>query len=328
MKVVLAHIAGTLPAAGYGGIERVMWWLGKELVARGHGVTFLVRDGSCSFAPVIRFDPGRPLEAQVPDGTDVVHLQHPVPAGETVHRPYLTTLHSSGSHVVELDRNTVFISRDQASRFGSTTFVHNGVDWDEYGREPLDGPRAWVHFLGDGAWKVKNLRGAIRVARLAGEELHVAGGFRLNFRMGFRFTLSRRVRFHGWVGAEAKRRLLSGSKGLIMPVRWHEPFGLSIVESLFYGCPVFGTPYGSLPEIVTPDVGFLSSDAEELAEAIRGAARFDARRCHAHAVALYGSRTMTDGYVTAYERVLSGEPLHAVPPRRVGPPANGLLPFT
>ena len=58
---------------------------------------------------------------------------------------------------------------------------------------------------------------------------------------------------------------------MIFPVRWHEPFGLAIVESLYFGCPVFGTPYGSLPEIVAPDVGVLSARASDLAEAVRGA---------------------------------------------------------
>jgi hypothetical protein len=37
---------------------------------------------------------------------------------------------------------------------------------------------------------------------------------------------------------------------------------------------------------------------------------------------------MTDGYLRAYERVLAGEPLHAVPPRRIGLPETGLLTFT
>ena len=165
------------------------------------------------------------------------------------------------------------------------------------------------------------------MARLAGEELHVAGGFRLNFRMGFRLTLSRQVRFHGWVGDGKKRQLLAGSKGLVYPVLWREPFGLALVESLYFGCPVFGTPYGSLPEIVPPDVGFLSADSAELAEAVRGAARFDRRRCHAHAISSFGARAMTDAYVEAYERVLAGEPIHAEPPRRTQPPDAGLLPF-
>ena len=41
-------------------------------------------------------------------------------------------------------------------------------------------------------------------------------------------------------------------------MRWHEPFGIALIEALYFGCPVFGTPYGSLPEIVEEGVqGFL-----------------------------------------------------------------------
>ncbi len=63
--------------------------------------------------------------------------------------------------------------------------------------------------------------------------------------------------------------LLNQSKGLIFPVLWHEPFGLAITESLFYGCPIFGTPYGALPEIVQSEYGFLSNDSKELINAIK-----------------------------------------------------------
>ncbi len=328
MKVLLLNLHARLPADRYGGIERVMWWLGKGLATQGHEVSYLVLDGRCPFARVFRYDRRRPVEDQIPADTDLVHLQHVLPEGESIGRPHLTTMHGSGSQAVELDRNTVFVSREQAGRFGSTSFIHNGVDWDDYGPPRLDAPRSGLHFLGDGAWKVKNLTGAIRVARLAGEELHVAGGFRLNFRMGFRLTLSPRVRFHGWVGDGEKRRILAGSRGLVYPVRWREPFGLALVESLYFGCPVFGTPYGSLQEIVTPEVGFLSADSAELAEAVRGSGRFDPRRCHAHAVSRFGARVMTDAYLEAYERVLAGEPLHAEPPRRIQAPDEGLLPFS
>jgi len=328
MKVALVNVAVKLPVARYGGTERIMWWLGKDLARRGHEVTFLVKEGTSDFARVQRHDPGRPLGEQIPPGVQVVHLHHNLPAGQEIAHPYVVTLHGAGSRDVELDRNTVFISRSQAERFGSTSFVHNGLDWEEYGPAELDRPRSYVHFLGDAGWKVKNVRGAIRVAGLAGERLHVLGGFRLNFRMGFRLTLSPNVRFHGWVGAEEKRRILPGSRGLIFPVRWHEPFGLAIVESLYYGCPVFGTPYGSLPELVLPEYGVLSASAAELADAVRGAARFDPRACHAYATRQFSSRAMTDGYLALYERVLAGEMLHAERPRRRISPGVGLLPFT
>ena len=47
----------TIPAFKYGGTERIIWWLGKDLVKRGHKVTYLVESGSsCDFAAVIPYN--------------------------------------------------------------------------------------------------------------------------------------------------------------------------------------------------------------------------------------------------------------------------------
>ena len=58
------------------------------------------------------------------------------------------------------------------------------------------------------------------------------------------------------VDASKKKVIIEQSKGLIFPVTWHEPFGLAITESFYFGAPVGGTPYGALPELVSPEVGF------------------------------------------------------------------------
>ena len=97
---------------------------------------------------MIRYDRRRPIEPQIPADADVVHVQHVLPDGESIVRPRLFTLHGAGSRAVELDRDTVFISRDQAARFGSTGFIHNGFDWDDYGppvarRPPARGCTSW-----------------------------------------------------------------------------------------------------------------------------------------------------------------------------------------
>ena len=75
------------------------------------------------------------------------------------------------------------------------------------------------------------------------------------------------------VGGTQKTGLLNASRGLIFPVRWHEPFGLAVIESLYFGCPVFSTPYGALPELVPVHCGVLSDQASVLAEAVRLTAR-------------------------------------------------------
>jgi glycosyltransferase involved in cell wall biosynthesis len=133
--------------------------------------------------------------------------------------------------------------------------------------------------------------------------------------MGFRFTLSRRIEFEGMVAGEKKISLLQGSKGLVFPVRWHEPFGLAVIESLFMGCPVFGTPYGSLPELVNNDVGFLSNNHQSLAEQVENCEQFDRGKCHQYASELFNSRKMALAYLAKYEQVLNGNQLNESKPK-------------
>jgi glycosyltransferase involved in cell wall biosynthesis len=302
-----------VPPETYGGTERVVHWLGGELGRRGHHVTLVAPRGSqAPYGSHQPLDPSRPIDRQIPNDADVVHF-HFQPSAFGL-QPYLITTHGNLTAGRAADRNTVFVSQNHAQRHGATCFVRNGLDPAEYGPVDWTRERSYVHFLGKAAWRRKNVRGAIDVARLAGLRLLVLGGTRLNFNMGFRFTLDPRVRFEGMVGGERKNRLLNGSLGLIFPVRWHEPFGLAITESLYFGCPVLGTPYGALPELVPADVGFLSNSRSALAEAARDLGRFDRRRCHEWVMDCLSVRVMADDYLRLYARVMEGESLNESPP--------------
>lgn len=301
-----------IPSIKYGGVQRVVWCLGKELYKRGHKVTFIAGKGSyCPFAEVVEINPDKDLKEQIPTNADIVHFNIPVPEGFT--RPHLLTIHGNGIPK-NADKNLVFVSQNQANRFGSQSFVYNGLDWDEYGQVDLTLPRKRFHFLGKAAWKVKNLRGAIAVTKqIPGGELDVLGGHRLNLKMGFRFTWSPRIHFHGMVDDRLKKIIMQQSKGLIFPVTWHEPFGLAITESLYMGAPVFGTPYGSLPELVTPEVGFLTNHEQQMAEHIESHA-YSPKTCHEYARDLFNSSVMTDAYLKKYEAILNGESLNETIP--------------
>jgi glycosyltransferase involved in cell wall biosynthesis len=306
-------IPSRLPALLYGGTERVVWWLAKEQAARGHEVTLLADAGStCPFAEVRVLDHRVPLQGQIPAGADVAHLHDPY--DDELDTPYLVTIHVNGALGTRHHHNSVFVSRDHARRYGSEVFVHNGLDPEDYGPPALDRQRNYVHFVGKAAWRLKNVRGAIRIARRAGVPLRVLGGHRFNLNMGFRLTLDRNASFAGMVGGERKNEELRGSSGLIFPVLWHEPFGIAIVESLYFGCPVVGTPYGSLPELVPPHVGFLSDRMDDLVEAVRNLESFRRRDCHEWVLENFTSARMTDEYLRLYERVLAGETLNAEAP--------------
>lgn len=315
-----------IPAHQYGGTERVIWWLGKELVKRGHRVSYLVQQGStCPFGATIPYDFSKTVEQQTPADVDLVHFFH---GFDEIHtKPSVYTLGGNPGFGKLLPLNTVFVSKNHAERYGSNSFVHNGLDFEDYGDPGLNNKREYYHFLAKAAWRVKNVRGAIDIINKCSEKLVVLGGHRLNLKMGFRFTPYLNIRFKGMIGGEDKNEALRHSKGLLFPVLWHEPFGLAITESLYFGCPVFATPYGSLPELVTKDVGFLSTSKSELAEAIFEN-NYKATTCHEYAVEYFGSKLMTERYLEVYQKVLDGEQLNARNPTLKAQPTERFLPFT
>ena len=308
-----------LPVIYYGGTERVIWYLGKTLTRLGHKVSFLVEKGSkCDFATIIERNPEVDLIDQIPTDIDLVHF-HFTPKGvERLQAPYLITIHGNPNPAESLDKNAVFVSKNHAKRHNAEAFVHNGLDWDDYGTVNLVEKRDYFHFLGKAAWRVKNVKGAINTTlKLKGETLHVLGGSRLNIKMGFRFTWQARARFYGMVGGEEKMNQLKRSKGLIFPVRWHEPFGLAIIESLYFGAPVFGTPYGSLPELINKDIGFLSNSSTILSEAMKQYKDYNPKTCHDYVATLFNAKYMARNYEKLYEKVMNGEKINQSRPNKI-----------
>lgn len=291
----------------------MIWWLGKEFNRLGHSVTYLVAAGSaCPFAKVLVYDPAVDINQQVPDDIDVVHFHFQV-SGFTK-KPYLINVHNNPALGDSLDQNSVFVSANHAARYGGDSFVHHGLDPEDYQKPNLSAKRIQTHFLAKAAWKVKNVRGAIDVATQSGNKLVVLGGTRLNLKMGLRFTPNLNVKFKGMVNNDEKAIVLNSSKALLFPVLWHEPFGLAIIESLYFGCPVLGTTYGSLPELVAPEVGLLSNSRAVLTEGLKAIAEFSNQHCHDYAMEYFTVHKMAQKYLGLYEHVLNGKTLNAVNP--------------
>jgi hypothetical protein len=326
LKILLASNT-KIPVFAYGGTERVIWDLGYALTQLGHDVTFLVASGSsCSFAKTICIEKANDIRRQVPSQIDIAHF-HFKPnfnLDQDFPHTYAFTEHGNTEPGALLPLNSVFVSRNHALRHESAQYVHNGLNWDSYGSVNFEKPREHHHFLGKAAWRVKNVAGAINVALAAKVRLAVLGGNRLNIKRGFRFTWSKNIRFHGMVGGNEKNSLLNLSNGLIFPVRWHEPFGLAVIESLYFGCPVFSTPYGSLPELITPEYGYLSASKQDLVTAVREL-NFDAKKCHAYALENFNARKMAKSYIEKYEMILDGEKLNKAPPKLT--PSEKFLPW-
>jgi glycosyltransferase involved in cell wall biosynthesis len=76
--------------------------------------------------------------------------------------------------------------------------------------------------------------------------------------------LDSRVIFHGWINGETTRQLLDACTALIVPSRWHEPFGLVTLEAMARGRAVIASDTGALPEVVIDkETGLIVPATEE-----------------------------------------------------------------
>lgn len=298
MKVALIHNS-SFPVKGYGGTERVVWWLAKGLREKGYEPLLVAEKGSsCPFARVI------PLEDFNERMADVLHYFN-TPKKSPV-KPYVVTIGGNGKAGERYLPNTVFVSHNQAIRHRAVAYVHNGIDPSEYefsekrGRDTL--------FLAKASWKVKNVRGAIRLSRKANRTLHVMGGKALLLQKW------RGVVWEGSISGGRKAELLRDAGCLLFPVLWDEPFGLAVVEALVSGCPVLATPFGSLRELLPREVGRTCSNDAEFLTAMEELHKFDPRNCRDWVLENFTHLKMTENYLTCYERVLSGERLNPVAP--------------
>ena len=322
-----------IPPAGYGGAERFVYWLGKTLIEMGHRVTLIANAQSHIPGAELRVlspdekDPQN-LAALIPPETDIVHLwdKTSVP----LNKPCLLSVGGNGQPGEQFPVNTVFVSRSHAANHGSKHFVYSGIIPSDYAFSARR--EDFAVFLAKARWSVKNLEGAAQVARRAGVELKVIGSRNWPLNLHRLLPALRGVRYLGGASEREKRELLSRARCLIFPVRWQEPFGLAITEALASGCYVVGTPYGALPEIVTPEVGALGIRAEELAEAVRHPERYQPSACRDRV--LHGGFTLQDsarGYVRCYQQILEqgslGGPGEAPPATRPGFIAKELLPW-
>ena len=318
MKILFEH-KGVLPVTAYGGIERMLCWHMLELVRQGHHVT-LIGDPRSTLSG-IRLIPrqGDNWQEQIPLDTDVVHLFHNTPLPIDI--PQVHTIGGNGQPGESFTLNSIFVSRNHAHNHGSECFVYNGIDLNEYPYTPKK-CNSWTNFLflAKASWRVKNLKGTISSCRRANKNLHVIGGRS--------WWPKKRITYHGMLGGENKLAIIRNCDALLFPVRWHEPFGIAVIEAMAQGLPVLGSPYGSLPELITPETGRICQNAEELVEVLLNPPQWDSQKIRESVEQHFSITAFTRAYLDIYQRAINGESLNPTPPRwQYLQRAEELLPF-
>ena len=268
MKIVLA-VNGLIPCVGYGGTERQVDWLARELARLGHRIVLVAFPGSTHSSCEVRH--AESLEdcvKAIPKDADLVHFHGWHQA--TVEQPSLFTLHGYKPDQGFSGRNWSFVSASHAELHGFKTFVYNGFPVDEYRLSSTKNDR--LLFMAGIGKAEKNLNRAVSLARIFDFHLDVAGGSRWKLlnrrttrRQGvFWKSIGSRYRFHGVVDGERKLRLLGSAKAFLNPIAWDEPFGMAPVEAMLCGTPVLTTARGALTETVDVDTGRFFRDRRGL----------------------------------------------------------------
>jgi glycosyltransferase involved in cell wall biosynthesis len=121
-----------------------------------------------------------------------------------------------------------------------------------------------------------------------------------------------RVRWIGTVAGQERDDLLAGARASLFPLRWEEPGGTAVVESLALGTPVVAVARGCLPELIEHGrTGLLTGDEEELGDLVLASALLEPDECRREAAARFTPAVMAERYVELYERVrqLASRPL-------------------
>ncbi len=334
-----------VPPPAYGGTESVIDVLARGLVAAGHDVVLWAAAGSG--CPVPRAGPDRPpagfgrpdaavlehlwvsdgLAALAGAGVDVIH-DHTALAGAvraaagpgvgrvpvvvTVHTAFTPALRArlaSGGHDA-----LVAISAAHARTAGVRvdSVIHHGLDLARY---PVgDGAGGYLAFCGRMAPE-KGVHRAIRLARAAGRPLRIAAKMasadeHRYFEERVAGLLGGDVEYLGELAFADKVALLGGAEALVNPIRWPEPFGLVMAESLACGTPVLALGFGAAPEIVDPGrTGFLAATTDRLTDLVGRVAALDRRECRREVATRFTAERMVGEHVALYRDVLNRRPV-------------------
>jgi glycosyltransferase involved in cell wall biosynthesis len=342
------HVAVTadpmlpVPPRLYGGVERIISLLIRELIGRGHTVTLFAHDDSevpCRHVPYGGSDPQSITDTLRNALTVSSRLAYSRP--DVVHSfgrlAYLTPLLPLGLPTIMSYQRAPTLSRVRMAatlaQDGSLVFtgcsehiaaqirpiapsyaVYNGVPVEDFHFQNTVPDDAPLVFLGRIA-PIKGTHRAIQVARTTGRRLVIAGNvpdqpeeqayFEKNVEP---YIDDAQIRYVGPVDDEEKNKLLGRAAALLMPIDWEEPFGIVMAEAMACGTPVIGTRRGSVPEVVTDgETGFVCDTIDEMAAAVEQISSLDRVACRRRCETQFSARAITDAYLELYEAHRTGD---------------------
>jgi glycosyltransferase involved in cell wall biosynthesis len=121
------------------------------------------------------------------------------------------------------------------------------------------------------------------------------------------FINNKNIVLEGYLKDKEKLNYISKAKAFIFPLRWDEPFGLTVIESMVCGTPVVTFNHGSMPELVKDGVSGFVVDYREGIQGIKNALKkidtIDRKACRQWVLDNFTSDKMADNYLEVYRHL-------------------------
>lgn len=326
-----------IPPELYGGIEQAVDCECRGLVAAGHEVLlFATGDSTCPVPTrwLLEHSEGSRIGSAVPElrhvlaayeavgDCDIIHdhtMVGPVYASALTATPVVTTIHGPlNVELIDIYSRIagrvplIAISHAQLRAHPALPVagvIHHGVDVDDFPRG--EGRGDYCMYLGRMVAD-KGAHRAVLAAREAGIPILLAGKMRepsetAYFESYIEPLLGDGVEYLGEVPYPEKVRLLGDARATLFPIRWNEPFGLVMLESLACGTPVLAFREGAAPEVVADGrTGWLCEDESDMAAKLAAIGRIDRDECRRDVATRFSTERMAREHAELFERVLRG----------------------
>ncbi len=238
-----------------------------------------------------------------------------------INKPILITFHNT-THIQEhidfynehknlWQYNYVFISENQKEPlnfFPNSTVIYNGIDIKRFPfkKEPGD----YLLFLGR-CTDFKGILEAIQIANLANKKLVIVAKVDPTDEDFYNQKVKPlidgvKIVYVGEADFNQKIEYLKNALCLLFPIKWDEPFGLVLTESMACGTPVIAFNRGSVSEIVEDGVtGFVVTNVDQAVKAISKIGQIDRVSCRERVEKHFSLEIMLNAYEQLYKKLLA-----------------------
>lgn len=333
MKVaVLAPVAWRTPPRHYGPWEQIasniaegLFNLGVDvtLFATGDSITAGKLDAVCASG----YEEDRSQDAKVLECLHISNLMEKAGQFDIIHNnfdflpltysgliktPVITTIHGFSSPQIipvykKYNKTSYYVSISNADRSPELDYlatVYNGLNTSDF--EFYKNADDYLLYFGR-IHPDKGTAEAIDIAKKSKRRLVIAGiiqdeGY---YRERVEPYLSADIEYVGHAGPDKRKQLLGNAAALLHPIRFDEPFGMSVAEAMLCGTPVIAFKRGSMPELIKDnETGYLVHNVHEAVDAVGQLDRINRMACYHWAASQFSSDKMVADYLNLYKKIL------------------------